>query len=348
MIAARGSLQPSAHHSAPHKGALASAAARIRRIGCVLLLMVGTAITAAAPAPAPITHTRPTASFKAPQASRAPMMAAARAGQRLVSVGDYGTVLLSDDSGQSWRQASHVATRETLTAVSFVDNKLGWAVGHGGVVLASTDGGENWEPRYQAGPEVVLFSVSFVNAQNGLAVGAFGHAMQTRDGGRTWHKTTVIQGEQADRHLYHIFAGPDATLWVTAEAGGLFRSDDGGDSFTAVKLPYKGSIWGGMALQGGALMVWGMRGHVLLSPDTGRSWRDVQSGTDQAFTAGLQRSSGELILVGLGGVVARSRDGGQTFSTEVRPERQSHTALVATDGGLPQSFTLTGIGGPLK
>ncbi len=321
----------------------------MRRIGCMLLLTVAaTALAAPAPAPTPVAPTQPAVAFQAPQASRAPMLAAARAGKRLVSVGDFGTILLSDDNGQNWRQASRAATRETLTAVCFVDDKLGWAVGHGGLVLSSTDGGESWEPRHRAGPEVVLFSVYFANANEGLAVGAFGHAMQTRDGGRSWLKLTLVQGDQADRHLYQIFVGPNATLWVTAEAGGLFRSDDGGNTFTAVKLPYKGSIWGGLALRDGALMVWGMRGHVLLSPDQGRSWRDVQSGTDQAFTAGLQRPDGELVLVGLGGVVARSRDGGQTFSTQVRPERQSHTALIATDGGLPQSFALTGIGGPLK
>lgn len=313
-----------------------------------LISVLWVSAAAALAAPAPQAPTPSAAAFKAPLASRASMLAAARAGQRLVSVGDYGTVLLSDDGGQRWRQAHHVATRETLTAVSFVDDKRGWAVGHGGVVLASTDGGENWALRHQAGPQVALFSVHFTNANEGLAVGAFGHAMQTRDGGHQWQPLALGQGDQADRHLYHIFSGPKATLWVTAEAGGLFRSDDGGQTFTLIPLPYKGSIWGGLALNNGSLMVWGMRGHVLLSADQGRSWRDVQSGTDQAFTAGIQQPDGELVLVGLGGVVARSRDGGQTFSTQVRPERQSHTALMATEGGQPQSFTLTGIGGPLK
>lgn len=285
--------------------------------------------------------------FKAPQVSRAPMMGAARAGKRLVGVGDYGTVLLSDDSGRSWRQAVRVATRETLTAVSFVDDKHGWAVGHGGIVMATRDAGENWEQVYTAGPEVVLFSVHFTDARHGLAVGAFGYAMATADGGRSWRKLLVGQDEQADQHLYHIFVGSDSALWVTAEAGGLFRSSDGGDSFTPYNLPYKGSIWGGLSLRDGSLVVWGMRGHVLLSVDQGRSWRDVKSGTDQAFTAGIQLASDELVLVGLGGVVARSLDGGHTFATQTRPERQSHTALLATDG-TAQSFTLTGLGGPIR
>lgn len=309
-------------------------------VGAVMMMVCG-AYAVSAPA-----SSAPQAAYKAPQASRAPMLGAARAGKRLVGVGDYGTVLLSDDSGRSWRQAARVATRETLTAVSFVGDRDGWAVGHGGIVMATRDGGENWEQRHAAGPDVVLFSVHFSNAQQGLAVGAFGYAMQTSDAGRTWRKLSIGEGGQADRHLYHIFAGADSALWVTAEAGGLFRSDDGGNRFTALSLPYKGSLWGGLALNDGALMVWGMRGHVLLSDDQGQSWRDVKSGTDQAFTAGVQLSSGELVLVGLGGVVARSRDGGHTFTTQTRPERQSHTALLATDG-TAHSFTLAGLGGPI-
>ena len=304
----------------------------------VTLARAGTVQTPAAAAPQ--------TAFKAPHASRAPMMAAARTGSRLVSVGDYGTVLLSDDNGHSWRQATQVATRETLTAVSFVDDKQGWAVGHGGVVMATRDGGENWEQLYAAGKGVVLFSVYFSDAKRGLAVGAFGYAMETRDGGRSWRELSISQGEQAGRHLYDIFVGANSDIWVTAEAGGLFHSVDGGDTFTTVKLPYKGSIWGGLTLKNGSLIVWGMRGHVLLSVDQGSSWRDVQSGSEEAFTAGIQMPDGELVLVGLGGVVSRSRDGGHTFSTQTQPERQSYTALVATDGA-PQSFTLTGLGGPL-
>lgn len=317
--------------------------ARTLWAGALAALILGVAVCAASAPPA----SAPELAFKAPQSQRAPMLGAARAGQRLVAVGDYGTVLLSDDAGQSWRQAVRVATRETLTAVSFVGDKDGWAVGHGGIVMATHDGGENWEPLYSAGADVVLFSVHFSDARNGLAVGAFGHAMASRDGGRSWRKLALGQGGQSDRHLYHIFAGADSALWVTAEAGGLFRSSDGGDSFTAFSLPYKGSIWGGLALKDGALVVWGMRGHVLHSADQGRSWRDVKSGTDQAFTAGVQLASGELVLAGLGGVVARSHDGGHTFNTQTRPERQSHTALLAAQD-TAQTFTLTGLGGPLR
>ena len=67
----------------------------------------------------------------------------ARAGERLVAVGERGLVLLSDDHGQSWRQAA-VPVSVSLSAVQFVDAHSGWAIGHAGVVLATRDGGESW------------------------------------------------------------------------------------------------------------------------------------------------------------------------------------------------------------
>ena len=138
-----------------------------------------------------------------PQALRAVLLDVARAGARLVAVGERGVVLLSDDNGATWRQAAAVAVSASLTAVQFVDERNGWAVGHAGVVLRSEDGGEHWtlqldgkraaalelqaaeasadERRLAAaqrlladGADKPLLALSFADAQHGLVVGAYG------------------------------------------------------------------------------------------------------------------------------------------------------------------------------
>jgi photosystem II stability/assembly factor-like uncharacterized protein len=283
--------------------------------------------------------------YMAPHATRAPIMAATRVGERIIAAGDYGTVLLSDDAGRKWRQA-RTPTRATLTALYFIDAQRGWVVGHGGVVLVTQDGGEHWAPMAALEREAVPFAVYFSDAQHGLVVGAFGFAAVTDDGGRSWKKTTISRGEYADQHLYNIFAGPKGALWVAAEGGTVFRSSDDGASFAAVPLPYKGSIWGGLVLHDGVVLVWGMRGRVLRSENGGRTWAEVPSGTQQALTAGLQLAGGDIVIAGLGGAVIRSGDGGRTFSARIRPERQSHTALIEAGGAL-LTFTLAGIGGDI-
>ncbi|MBI5444053.1 MAG: glycosyl hydrolase, partial [Deltaproteobacteria bacterium] len=77
------------------------------------------------------------------RALRSVQLAVARAGKRLVSVGERGTVLLSDDDGRTWRQAK-VPVSLTLTCVCFASERSGWAAGHSGVVLRTSDGGETW------------------------------------------------------------------------------------------------------------------------------------------------------------------------------------------------------------
>ena len=67
----------------------------------------------------------------------------ARAGNRMVTVGQRGHILYSDDAGKTWRQAS-VPVSSDLTAVYFPTPTQGWAVGHDGVVLHSTDTGATW------------------------------------------------------------------------------------------------------------------------------------------------------------------------------------------------------------
>lgn len=71
----------------------------------------------------------------------------ARAGDRVVAVGDRGHIIYSDDEGLSWEQAE-TPSGVLLTAVCFANEQAGWAVGHDAVILATRDGGESWTKQY--------------------------------------------------------------------------------------------------------------------------------------------------------------------------------------------------------
>ena len=265
----------------------------------------------------------------------------APAGSRVVAVGDYGLILLSDDAGATWRQATQVPTRTTLTAVMFVDPKRGWAVGHGGIVLATRDGGEHWQVQFgRQEAENSLFSVWFSDPLHGIAVGPFGYAIATVDGGRSWSVRPVGEGEDAERHLNGIFAGNHGRLVVAAESGGVFISDDGGTGWRLITLPYAGSVWGGMRLADASLIVWGMAGHALRSLDNGETWTELATHTDQSLTAGTQLPDGRVVLAGLGGALTVA-DQRFNWHAKVRDDRQLATAILMTPRGL---LMLTGAG----
>jgi photosystem II stability/assembly factor-like uncharacterized protein len=267
----------------------------------------------------------------------------ARAGERLVAVGEWGHVVLSDDGGKTWRQARLVPTRMTLTEVAFADARQGWAVGHDAVVLHTGDGGETWQLQFSAAEDkATLLSVWLENADHAIAVGSFGMVIETRDGGRHWERQPPLELDEEQPHLNHLFAGPESSLFIAAEFGSVFRSRDGGRTWQHLQLPYEGSLWGGLSLDG-AILVLGMRGHVFRSEDLGESWTAVESGTDQSLQAAAQLADGTVVMVGLGGVVATSTDSGRRFTAAIEADRRGIAAAAEGANGVLLLFGETGI-----
>lgn len=292
-----------------------------------------------------------------PQASSSPLLAAATAGEgagsRIVAVGDHGVILLSDD-GRTYRQARSVPTRTMLTSVFFIDRNSGWAAGHDGVVLKTSDGGETWKLlRQQYGQEQPILSIWFGDASNGLAVGLFGMALSTADGGQTWNELKLSSGDAADRHLYRILATPSGALLIMAEAGTVFRSEDGGKRWDVIDTGEKGSLWSAVAFSDNGvntIVAVGMRGHITRSSDDGKTWQAVVSGTTQSLTDVAQLSGQQLMAVGMGGTLLFSSDGGRHFSARRGAGDAPLTALLKAPAAGPVQlalFSMAGVMAPL-
>lgn len=264
-------------------------------------------------------------------AASAPILAAAKAGRRIVAVGDHGVILLSDD-GVHFRQARSVPFRSLLTTVQFVDARRGFAAGHDGVVLGTQDGGETWTLlRATPGVEQPILSLHFDSAGHGIAVGLYGWAMETRDGGHHWTERH-IGGDENDRHLFHLFTSPKGTWLVAGEAGTIFRSTDRGGSWQELSTGGLGSLWHGAALADGTLLVCGMRGHLYRSTDDGETWQAVVSPTTQSLTSIAQMPDGRVFIVGMNGTVLRSGDDGATFSLTQREQGEPLTDVIGNAG----------------
>ena len=59
-----------------------------------------------------------------------------------IAVGERGHILKSKDA-KTWTQMPS-PVNSMLTAVTFADEKNGWAVGHDASIVHSNDGGETW------------------------------------------------------------------------------------------------------------------------------------------------------------------------------------------------------------
>ncbi|MEO8806954.1 MAG: YCF48-related protein [Burkholderiaceae bacterium] len=279
-------------------------------------------------------------------ATQAAMLASVRAGSRIVAVGDHGIVLLSDDAGKSHRQAKAVPTDVTLTSVSFVDDRRGWAVGHWGVVLHTTDGGETWAlQRTDALQDRPLFAVHFFDGQHGVAVGLWSLVLVTEDGGAHWQavEMPIPDGaRKADLNLLGLFADARGHLFAAAEKGNVLRSEDRGRHWQYLATGYKGSFWTGVATPDGALVVAGLRGSLYRSADDGRTWSRIETRSKSSITA-LAVVGAQVVGVGLEGLVLRSVDGGASFTADVRRDRLALTAVTAGANGQAVFYSRQGV-----
>jgi len=344
------------------------------RLGSVPTLLAALAVSAACFIPQQVAAVVPPKggeAVKSKLAAESLLLGVTRAGNRMVAVGEYGNIVLSDDNGKTWRQANRVPTTITLTSVFFINDKKGWAVGHDAWIITTDDGGENWTKQLGGGEEfadAALLSLYFTDELNGFAVGAFNRTISTSDGGKTWVSRDTLMpprepskapeaedgglGDVAtkpataendrfartgadENHLNSIFRGLDAnTLYIAAEGGAVFKSEDAGKTWKKLYTGYIGSFWGGFIAKDGALYLAGMRGNIWRSTDGGATFSSLDTkGADQSIANGVQLTDGSMVFVGLGGQVLYTEDG-VNFTLTFRPDRKGLNSLIQENGEL--------------
>jgi len=302
-----------------------------------------------------------------PKASRATLLGLARAGDRLVAVGERGIVLVSDDHGQQWRQVA-VPVSATLTVVRFADARTGWAAGHNGVLLKTADAGATWEKvldgrdvvgLYQAqakalvdrlGPDSTAALEAGKQAKQLLAdgpdkpwldmavdpagglwlVGAYGLVLRSADGVK-WEVWSAHIDNPKALHLYAVRVEGDRVV-LAGEQALLLQSGNRGQDFTRLTVPYKGSLFD-VQVSGNDLVVSGLRGNVLRSVDGGHSFQAVPWPLPISLTTSLRMPDGRLLLADQSGAV-HQLDNGQVTRLSVTAGPNPAALTLAADGSV--------------
>jgi len=322
--------------------------------GGVLPLAAGAAAAATA---SPWRDVLDTSAQRSTLAVNAIVTGLARAGKRVVAVGQRGHVLLSDDAGKSWHQAD-VPVSADLVAVCFATAEAGWAVGHDGVILHSADAGHSWSRqldgrllgdvlvahytksgdakwlaearRFAAqGAENPFLDVFFDDAKNGIVVGAFGLILRTGDGGQTWEPLLHATDNPKSLHLYAV-RRIGGELFIAGEQGLLLKLDRDGAHFSALTLPYAGTLFG-LVGKDRFVVAHGLSGNVVRSADAGQTWQSVPTGVGVGLTASALDERGRMVIVSQAGHVLVSSDNGASFAP-VKIERPIPAAAVVSAG----------------
>ncbi|MFV3386757.1 WD40/YVTN/BNR-like repeat-containing protein [Pseudomonas sp. NY15364] len=261
------------------------------------------------------------------------LTAIGQAGERLVSVGERGLVLLSDDNGDNWRSVDS-GVSNTLTAVEFYDDQVGLALGHGSSILKTSDAGATWRPvlhgmqlaqltrKAAAGAHVEqaarlerfaqriedgaasdpLFAVLFLDARTVFVVGAYGMALRSDDGGESWRVWMAHVDNPQELHLYAIRRAGEV-LYLAGEQGYLARSLDHGQSFIQLETDYAGSFFALHGTAGGEVIAAGLQGQVVRSVDQGESWQRLDSAQTMTLIDVREDRQGRLLFAALNGDV---------------------------------------------
>lgn len=252
------------------------------------------------------------------------------------AVGHDGVVLHSADGGATWERqfdgrqvgprmlthyqalAQNAPDDETLAAlvreaqrmteegadkpfldVWFENERVGYIVGAFNLLFRTEDGGRTWTPWMERADNPSALNLYAIRPAGGelYIVGEQGLLLKlNRASGRFESQTTPYSGS-----FFGVLGNPGVVL-AFGLRGNVFRSVDGGESWSRVETGLPVSITTGTQLADGRFALLSQAGHLLVSDDDGASFQ-LQPQPDMAPVAAAQSSGpGALVLVGTRGV----------------------------------------------
>lgn len=225
--------------------------------------------------------------------------------------GDYGTIVVTNDGGNTWETMEYAAYVKGIKAVSAVDSLTVWVVGGEGSVAFTDDGGSTWQQidgdRYISSN--LLKDCDFVGGNTGWVVGQYGEMLHTADGGRTW----VHQNRGQNVH----FSAVDFIDSLEGWAGGaeIWHSEDGGQTWQPQAVVQVIDICFVGKEHGWASGI----GAVYRTDDGGITWDTLDPGTDEGLY-GIHFVDDSIgWCVGWNGTIVKTTNAGTTWVLQTSP-----------------------------
>ena len=156
------------------------------------------------------------------------------AGGRGYAVGDFGTIIRTDDGGATWSGIKSGITSD-LSKLRVLDTDT-FIAGGGCTLLRSDDAGQTlrslrFNPSASCGSP--LATLAFPNKDLGYLIRIDGSVLRTVDGGARFVTRTAVPGTGGGPPNDAWFTGPDTGVVVTGTdtLGKVYRTTDGGQSW---------------------------------------------------------------------------------------------------------------------
>ena len=270
-----------------------------------------------------------------------------------VAVGEFGSVLRTEDFGQNWQQ-SLLNTFDPIEAVSSYGDSTGsriWIAGGQfggfGKIWQSRDTAKTWQPQVIFS-QFKFFDITFIDSLRGYVVGLGGVIFCTTDGGMSWNQ----KSSGSNKWLLDVEMTNDSSAYVVGGEGTILRTTNVGNSWTPQNSGTQEWLTSVSFLDDSFGIATGNHGVVLRTKDAGQNWEDIgPPGFPFDFThLSLYRgsttsnrltvSSIGVTLVGQYGEIFSSLDGGDTWIEQNSTTNHHLQACYFSD-----SVTGTAVGG---
>lgn len=232
------------------------------------------------------------------------------------AVGNKGTILATQNGGQTWSSQGRVLESNYLD-VFFFNTRIGWATGTDGLIGTTLDGGTSWEiARLYRNRATGLFfnfsAVFFVDSLRGWLAADSGAVLTTRDGGNQWTlQNTGVRNDISSLCFINANLG-----WASA-SNRILQTTNGGQTWTTQVIYSNATLnWLHFAdsLRGWAC---GNAGVIVATTDGGKTWQ--QQITPTSNTLAMVRFVNPRVgwATGAGGTILNTTDGGATWRTQI-------------------------------
>lgn len=203
-----------------------------------------------------------------PLSTQADAMEMGTAGSGPIVIAGHNVLTASADGGATWTDIA--ADLPNLDIHGFTrdpsDPARMWAYPTSGGLWLSRDGGSHWEQVYA--DDNIMFPVATTQNGQSLLYGvAISGLVSSSDDGRTWRPLSTPPA-----YPFTSFTStPDGRVLLVGSLHGIFRSDDGAQSWS--KLPYEGSAFAiGVTADGEEVAVVNKGTELFRSHDGGQTW----------------------------------------------------------------------------
>lgn len=230
----------------------------------------------------------------------------------VILAGTTDGVYRSDDAGQTWQEASDGLEVRHVRRLAFHPHVSDFEVAgtEPAAIFISRDGARTWQPC----PEVAQLRDQFnwylpyspragcirglaLHGRRAYAGAEVGGVLRSLDGGETWTMAPGSAGEplrgtssaqvHSDVHDVAVHAS-SPELVLAATGGGLYRSEDGGETWVSLYRCYCRGLWWDAddaehIIFGPADGV-GRRGRIEETRDGGKSWQTLSRGLETPWT----------------------------------------------------------------